>query len=269
MFKTHSLLPETQAVFNAMAGNELTEGFLLIGGTAMALHIAHRLSIDLDFVFCQPDGKLPTSRIDKLVMQLRNQGHKSTLITDSAQTSAFAVNTGQRLSDYVRDYSVDGVKVTFFAASPSVKPRRYEFWRTCTRDFQAGCAFAVLSLDAMKVAKTLVLQDRVRSRDLFDLMVLMRDHGYTLEALFDTVARLADDTQDGENERLVLRGLIPLDARDEGLQAVGVTLPMLDIYAFFSARLTAYEAAIHARHLLASKTAKAATQGAAPPDAAG
>jgi predicted nucleotidyltransferase component of viral defense system len=266
VFKTHSLLPETQAVFNAMAGSELTEGFLLIGGTAMALHIAHRLSSDLDFVFCQPDGKLPTGRIDSLIMQLRNQGHKATLITDSSQTAAFAVNTGQRLSDYVRDYSLDGVKVTFFSASPSAKPRRFEFWRTCARDFQAGCAFAVLSLDAMKAAKTLVLQDRVRSRDLFDLMVLMRDHGYTLEALFDTVARLADDTQDGENERLVLRGLIPLDPRDEGLQAVGVTLAMSDIYSFFNTRLTDYEAAIHARHVMA---AKAARQGAAPPDDAG
>ena len=55
----------------------------------------------------------------------------------------------------------------------------------------------MLSLDALKTAKTLVLQDRVRSRDLFDLMVLMRDHNFTIEAFFDTIERLADGTQDG------------------------------------------------------------------------
>lgn len=253
MFQTHSLHLQTQAVFHLLAGSELTEGFLLIGGTAMALHIAHRLSNDLDFLFCEQNGKLPATKIDGLVWQLRNQGCKVDLVTNSAQESTFRINTGERLSDYARDYAIDGVKVTFFAASPQRHPKRYAFWQSAPRDIQPGCAFAVLSLDALKVAKTLVLQDRVRSRDLFDLMVLMRDHSYTPEAMFDTVARLADDAQDGEIERLILRGLIPLDKQDEGLATVSVATPMQDIYAFFDARLTEHEATVHAKHLLAAK----------------
>jgi predicted nucleotidyltransferase component of viral defense system len=176
VFQTHSLRPDTQAVFHLLAASELTQGFLLIGGTALALHIAHRMSNDLDFLFCEANGKLPTAKIDRLVWQLRGQGCKVDLVTNSAQESTFRINTGERLSDYARDYAIDGVKVTFFAASPYQHPKRFEFWRNTPRDLQAGCAFAVLSLDALKVAKTLVLQDRVRSRDLFDLMVLMRDH---------------------------------------------------------------------------------------------
>ena len=253
MFHTHSLHPQTQAVFHLLAGSELTEGFLLIGGTAMALHIAHRLSNDLDFLFCEQSGKLPTAKIDRLVGQLRSQGSRVDLVTNSAQESTFRINTGERLSDYARDYAIDGVKVTFFAASPHRHPKRFAFWRAAPRDIQPGCAFAVLSLDALKVAKTLVLQDRVRSRDLFDLMVLMRDHSYTPEALFHTVARLADDAQDGEIERLILRGLIPLDKQDEGLETVSVATSMQEIYAFFDARLTEYEATVHAKHLLAAK----------------
>jgi hypothetical protein len=153
------------------------------------------------------------------------------------------------LSDYARDYNIQGVKVTFFAASPHQKPKRFAFWQTCPRDLLPGCQFGVLALDALKTAKTLVLQDRVRSRDLFDLMVLMRDHDYSIEAFFDTVARLADGTQDGEMERLILRGLIPLDKLDEGLEAVGVAVSMNEIYAFFDSRLTDYEAQLHAAHL--------------------
>jgi predicted nucleotidyltransferase component of viral defense system len=249
MFKTHNLPPPTQAVFQALAANELTSGFLLIGGTALALHIGHRLSNDLDFIFCDRHGKLPTARIDALIRSLRDQGCKADLVIDSAQESAFRINSGERLSDYARDYNIEGVKVTFFAASPQQQPKRFAFWQSCPRDLQKGCAFAVLALDALKTAKTVVLQDRVRSRDLFDLMVLMRDHGYTIEAFFDTIARLADGTQDGEMERLILRGLIPLDKRDEGLDAVGVAVSVKEIYAVFDTRLTDYEARVHAAHL--------------------
>lgn len=256
MFKTHGLPAPTQAVFNRLATNSLSQGFLLIGGTALALHIAHRLSNDLDFIFCERHGKLPTARIDALIRSLRDQGCTADLIIDSAQESTFRINTGERLSDYARDYNIDGVKVTFFAASPGQQPRRFAFWQSCPRDLQPGCAFAVLALDSLRTAKTLVLQDRVRSRDLFDLMVLMRDHGYSMEAFFDTITRLADGTQDGEMERLILRGLIPLDKRDEGLDTVGISFSMKEIYAFFDARLTEHEAGVHAAHLRDARNAR-------------
>ena len=250
MFKTQSLPPSTQAVVNTLATNRLSQGFLLIGGTALALHIAHRLSNDLDFVFCEPHGKLPTARIDALIRSLRDHGCQADLVIDSNQESAFRINTGERLQDYARDYNIDGVKATFFAANPREQPKQFAFWQSCLYDLQTGCAFAVLALDALKTAKTLVLQDRVRSRDLFDLMVLMRDHSYTVEAFFETISKVADGMQDGEMERLILRGLIPLDKRDEGLDALDVSVSMPEIYAFFDARLTDYEASVHAAHLL-------------------
>jgi hypothetical protein len=248
-FNTQSLHPQTQAVFAALAATELTRGFLLIGGTALALHIAHRMSNDLDFIFTHPSGKLPTQRIDLLILHLRDQGCRAELIIDSAAESVFRINTGERLSDYARDYSIDGVKVTFFAAHSRRQPKRFAFWENAPRDMQRDCAFSVLSLDGLKVAKTLVLQDRVRSRDLFDLMVLMRDHAYSIEAFFDNVQRLADGAQDGEIERLILRGLIPIDLRDEGLHAVKVSVTLPEMYAFFDVQLREYEVRIHAQHL--------------------
>jgi hypothetical protein len=53
-----SLHPQTQAVFAAMSAAELTLGFLLIGGSALALHIGHRMSNALDFIFTYSIGKL-------------------------------------------------------------------------------------------------------------------------------------------------------------------------------------------------------------------
>ena len=249
MFKLESLHPKTQALFKLLATNPLTHGFILIGGTALALHIGHRQSNDLDFIFCEPSGKLPVQKIDQLVWQLQTQGHKAELITDPAQASAFRINTGENLSGYARDYAIDGVKVTFFAANPQRQPKRFAFWSNAARNTQADCHFAVLSLDACKIAKTTVLQDRVRSRDLFDLMVLMQNHGYNLPTFFDNVRRYADGATDGETERLILRGLIPLDRQDEGLQAVNVVVTLPEMYQFFDAQLTEYEAQMHAQNL--------------------
>jgi predicted nucleotidyltransferase component of viral defense system len=252
-FQIHSLHTQTQAVFATLAASELTRGFLLIGGTALALHIAHRVSNDLDFLFTQANGKLPTQRIDQLVAHLRAQGRQTELITDSSAELIFRVNTGEHLSDYARDYAIDNVKVTFFAANAHRQPKRFAFWENAPRDLEANCTFSVLSLDGLKIAKTLVLQDRVRSRDLFDLMILIRDYGYTIDAMFDNVRRLSDGAADGEIERLILRGLIPIDRRDEGLKAVNVSVSLAQLYAFFDERLREYEVRIHAQHIIDAK----------------
>jgi hypothetical protein len=253
MFRTDSLHPQTQQVFASLAAAHQAKGMLLIGGTALALHIAHRQSNDLDFLFVESNGKLPTGQIDRLIWHLRAEGHTAELITHSAQASTFRINTGELLSDYARDYAIDGVKVTFFAASKRKHPKRFAYWQNAPRDSQSGCSFQVLSLDGLKIAKTLVLQDRVRSRDLFDLMVLMRDHGYSIASLFSNVAQYADGATDGETERLILRGLMPLDRQDEGLASVKVETLMPEIYQFFDARLLEYEAAVHAQHLKAAQ----------------
>ncbi len=63
----------------------------------------------------------------------------------------------------------------------------------------------------------------------------------------DLVTDLAQESSFRINtgERLILRGLKPLDKQDEGLHTVAVATTMPEIYAFFDARLTEYEAAVH------------------------
>lgn len=43
------LLPQTKILFNKFTVNSLPKGFYLAGGTAVALHLGHRRSADLDF----------------------------------------------------------------------------------------------------------------------------------------------------------------------------------------------------------------------------
>ena len=95
-----------------------------------------------------------------------------------------------------------------------------------------GCFFGVLGVDGLKVAKTLVLGDRVRSRDIYDLMVLVRDHGYCISEILHNAQTLGINN-DPEYYKAVMTGKIPLDKEDEGLEAVGVKVVMPEIYAFF------------------------------------
>ena len=64
--------------------------------------------------------------------------------------------------------------------------------------------------------KALLLADRARSRDLFDLMALIQGHGYTLDQALGLVKKLAPiERRDIERHKAVMTGAIPLDPEDE------------------------------------------------------
>jgi predicted nucleotidyltransferase component of viral defense system len=68
---------ETKKVWDAIRQiDNLLKGFVLIGGTALALHIQHRLSEDLDFACV--GAKLPRERIRQILSQLERLGFKIT-----------------------------------------------------------------------------------------------------------------------------------------------------------------------------------------------
>ncbi|MCC7465503.1 MAG: nucleotidyl transferase AbiEii/AbiGii toxin family protein [Saprospiraceae bacterium] len=48
------ILPETLALLRRIQSDPFLDQFVLVGGTALALQINHRLSIDLDFFTTQP-----------------------------------------------------------------------------------------------------------------------------------------------------------------------------------------------------------------------
>ncbi len=230
------LRPETARLFGILAATPELAPFTLIGGTALALQIGHRVSLDFDFAVF--GGTLPGVQIDRLIERLKEYGCQTRLITSPAQTSAFKINTGLRLLDYARDYVVDGVKLTFFVHGKN--PAQQAYYRDAPRHTERDVTFSILGLEGLQVAKTLVLADRVRSRDLYDLFVLTRDHGFTMESLFDIVTRLGT-VDDPEHYKAVMRGDIPLDRDDEGLEAVDLSTDMSALYQHFERAIGGYE----------------------------
>lgn len=233
-----AIRPETASLFAVLANFPQLSSFALIGGTAIAVIIGHRLSNDLDFAFF--GDQLPTAQIDSLVSELKGVGVPIRLITDSNQISSFKIETGKRLLNFARDYMVGDTKVTFFAMRSKQTPIFVDYLKQADLLPVDDISFSILGLEGLRVSKAVVIGQRVRSRDLYDLFVLIRDHGYSVEQLLKDAQKYGTN-DDPEYYKSVLRGDIPLDLEDEGLEPVGVPVALDDIYSFFNARISQLE----------------------------
>lgn len=162
---------KTQRVFDAMAGVPAIARFVLVGGSALALRLHHRLSEDLDFLF--PGDVLPHAGLRAVRTAL---GKRFTVerFEHIAERLEFE-NAGLDLDDYQQDYLVDGdVKLSFFAPDPQWTPG--EVQAAPVPGLQTG-RIRVAFLDALALLKAAVLARWVLTRDLFDLYVLIAKHG--------------------------------------------------------------------------------------------
>lgn len=243
------LRPEADTLFEVLCRAPELEGFTLIGGTALALQLGHRSSLDFDFA--QFGGTLPGQTIDNLISRLKQEEHQAQMITSPAQISQFKINHGINLLDRARDYVIDDVKVTFFVHGKN--NLQEEFYQTADKVHETGMHFNILGIEGLKVAKTLVLADRVRSRDLYDLYILMRDQSYSLDTLFSIVKELGT-IDDPEHYKAIMRGEIPLDENDEGLEAVDLYTGIEQVYEYFNHAIDKYETNLARNYFLIDKS---------------
>lgn len=171
------LPPETERVWNYLKGQPALAGFILAGGSALALTLRHRLSEDLDFIF--PETRLPRQRLDALRRQASSDGFDFQPNDDEAASQDFA-QSGMDLRDYQQDFLVnDKTKVSFFAPDQAQAKIFGE---------RNPASVRVASLSELFKSKALVSAVRSKTRDWFDLFLLMRDHGFTIwdyRAAFD------------------------------------------------------------------------------------
>lgn len=157
------------------------QALTLLGDTASALNIGHRLSNNLDFA--SVTHSLPTHDIDHLIAELKSNGLPVRLISDPDQISTFKIKTGMKLLDYARDYMFGNINVTFFAMGLQQTPVFVDYLKLAPVLDLPDVSFNVLALDPLKTTKAVVLGQRARSRDLYDLFILARDHDYTCAQL--------------------------------------------------------------------------------------
>ncbi|MCW5557579.1 MAG: nucleotidyl transferase AbiEii/AbiGii toxin family protein, partial [Verrucomicrobiae bacterium] len=66
------LPPETERIWQFLRDQPFLRGFVLIGGTALALRLAHRISEDLDLI--HPGPRLPRGSLALLTSEAERQG---------------------------------------------------------------------------------------------------------------------------------------------------------------------------------------------------
>ena len=151
-FKPHmeTLPPAQRAVWKSF--RPLPAGFVLYGGTAIALRLGHRVSVDFDFFSNNPF--LP-GELEAQVPWLAN-----------AQRLQSAPNTLTCLVD-----QDDPVKISFFG--------NLKLGRVGRPERPAGSEIWVASLPDLAATKVKVVQDRAEAKDYVDV-VAMLDHGVSL-----------------------------------------------------------------------------------------
>ena len=235
-------MPEaTQKNFARLKDDPRLASFTLVGGTALALQIGHRISEDLDFnVFGQ---KLPIKAIDGLLDDLAAGGAEIESLITSEQKLGFKINTSENLDHYIQDYLIDGAKVTFHSRNEGDRPKaQIDFLKSAPKVAVSEKGFDVRGIDGLLVMKSIVIYDRVKSRDIYDLMVLTRVYGYTLDDIFtaiDTYQPIRH--KDPEYFKSVVTGVIPLDKNDEGFSSIRLNVKMVDVYKHFKQLVNDYE----------------------------
>lgn len=167
---------QTEALAKRLADESVLDHFLLVGGTALSLHLKHRQSEDLDFA--TTTTSLPTKALGELLSQLESEGRVVEDATSLA-THHYFIDTGLDIENYQQDWLIDGVKLTFFtidrdngrdklALDPGIE------WKDHLR---------LASLDTLFVTKALLLTDRHTIRDNFDMYTLFTQANYSYEDL--------------------------------------------------------------------------------------
>ena len=149
---------------------------ILIGGTALAYHLSHRESFDLDICFPFVDTLPELDFLDAFSEVIP-------LTFDQAIIDT-AINDGGDINQYMKRYIIDSVKVDF-VINPSSNIYEREILRNDTT--HALGHLHIASIETIFKLKSLLLLDRNKIRDLYDIVYLMKECGFTGKNFIDTV----------------------------------------------------------------------------------
>lgn len=155
--------PDTERLWSLLKTQPELKGFTLVGGTALALHLGHRVSEDLDFMI--KANKLPRRRIEALKRECAEAGFEF-LSVDSVGALAEFEDTGMDYADYQQDYMVGGtVKLTLVAPDPEVA-------RLLREGTESGPRIA--GIDEIFQLKCIACANRTKSRDWLDVYMMLK-----------------------------------------------------------------------------------------------
>jgi len=149
---------------------------ILIGGTALAYHLSHRESFDLDICFPFSDALPELDFLDSFEEVMPLEFEQSIIDT--------AINEGGDINEVMKRYIINGVKVDF-VINPSSNIYESEILKDDNNHTLNHLRIA--SIESIFKLKSLLLLDRNKIRDLYDMVYLMKECGYSGQDFIDTI----------------------------------------------------------------------------------
>jgi hypothetical protein len=198
---TEALTEEGRKLFPALAA---FDSFYLAGGTALALQIGHRLSVDFD-LFCN-------DLIDRTLLSKAKKVFAGFPVEP-------VINNPDELTAFI-----GGVKVTFLSYPfPVIEP------------FVAVDGLRMLSVKEIGATKAYTIGRRGTYKDYVDLYFIIAEHHASLEEI---IAMAEKKFGHEFNSRLFAEQLLFMDdIRDYQIDFLKMPMQASDITAFFEARL--------------------------------
>ncbi|MGO9604958.1 MAG: nucleotidyl transferase AbiEii/AbiGii toxin family protein [Candidatus Binataceae bacterium] len=162
-------------------------GFVLYGGTAIALRLGHRFSVDFDFFTEKTLHKRAIKTSFPFV-------EKSTVLQDTPDTFTVLVSTGRK-----RDESV---KVSFFGT--------IDFGRIGEPELTEDGVLQVAALEDLLATKLKVILQRAEARDYKDIVEILKAGGDLARGLAGAQALYGKSFQPSES----LKALVYFDGGD-------------------------------------------------------
>ena len=148
-----ALVEKTSKVIETISKMEFVKSFFLVGGTALALQLKHRLSEDLDFMCWK---KFKKEKQDINVTQIKNE------ITQELVIEKVDILGNNHIEIYIDG----GVKLSFYAPNkvkPVINPVPYIN------------NLVLIDLDCIASLKMEVLMRRNEFRDYYDLFCILKN----------------------------------------------------------------------------------------------
>lgn len=238
-------LPEaTRKVFISIRSAPGIDTFTLIGGTALALRLCHRLSEDLDFVTV---GKLDQDLVIGILNHLHASGHARFGRIDNPALELEFASHGDDIRDYAQSWRVDGVKLQFFAKRLPSPEAQHAYESRIESSEVPGVDTGRLRVASERfifAAKSQVLDERLVSRDLFDLKTLIETGRHRFAELLDHAEAMGANP-DFIRERLVNGPLAINDPPVNRVDGARVDVPALRHW--FVEQVNEYERAVAMR----------------------
>lgn len=156
MLHWNALDERTLRVLYRLRDHGVLKEFYLSGGTALALHLTHRTSVDLDFFTRNPVRQIQSSIIERQCSKIFGESAVRIVVKEVDQLWL----------------EIEGIKVTFLA---------YPFSRVSSLHIEDG--IAVASIRDIAVQKAYVIGRRATARDYVDMAFILRSGEVSLEQI--------------------------------------------------------------------------------------